>query len=76
MGQVLYPGAEAEGIRAAGIGCFLDDEMHALPGLTGQAFQTLHHFTAGGFLEDPRLRTSAPYQHRDATEPYNRTLLT
>ena len=37
IGQVLYLEAEAAGIRATGIGCFFDDEMHALLGLRGQA---------------------------------------
>jgi SagB-type dehydrogenase family enzyme len=61
LGQVLYLEAEAAGIRATGIGCFFDDEMHALLGLRGQAWQSLYHFTAGGAVEDTRLTTRPPY---------------
>ena len=61
LGQVLYLEAEAAGIRATGIGCFFDDEMHALMGLRGQAWQSLYHFTAGGAVEDARLTTLPAY---------------
>lgn len=61
LGQVLYLEAEAAGIRATGIGCFFDDEMHALLGLRGNAWQSLYHFTAGGAVDDERLTTLAPY---------------
>ena len=62
LGQVLYLEAEAAGIRATGIGCFFDDEMHALLGLRGQAWQSLYHFTTGGPVDDARLTTLPPYQ--------------
>ena len=61
LGQVLYLEAEAAGIRATGIGCFFDDEMHALLGLRGHAWQSLYHFTAGGAVNDARLTTLPPY---------------
>ena len=61
VGQTLYLEAEAAGIRATGIGCFFDDEMHRLLGLQGQAWQSLYHFTAGGAVDDPRLTTLPPY---------------
>ncbi|HUF79565.1 MAG TPA: SagB/ThcOx family dehydrogenase [Burkholderiales bacterium] len=61
LGQVLYLEAEAAGIRATGIGCFFDDEMHALLGLRGHEWQSLYHFTAGGPLDDTRLTTLPPY---------------
>ena len=61
LGQVLYLEAEAAGIRATGIGCFFDDEMHSLLGLRGSAWQSLYHFTAGGALDDARLSTLAAY---------------
>ena len=61
LGQVLYLEAEAAGIRATGIGCFFDDDMHALLGLRGQAWQSLYHFTAGGAVNDARLTTLPPY---------------
>ena len=61
LGQVLYLEAEAAGIRATGIGCFFDDEMHALLGLRGNAWQSLYHFTAGGAVDDARLTTRPAY---------------
>ena len=61
LGQVLYLEAEAAGIRATGIGCFFDDEMHALLGLRGNAWQSLYHFTAGGAVDDARLTTLPAY---------------
>jgi SagB-type dehydrogenase family enzyme len=61
IGQVLYLEAEAAGIRATGIGCFFDDEMHELLGLQGQAWQSLYHFTAGGAVDDTRLTTLPAY---------------
>lgn len=48
-------------ILATGIGCFYDDPVHTLFGLTGRAFQSLYHFTVGGPVEDPRLTTLPPY---------------
>lgn len=63
IGQVLYLEAEAQGVRATGIGCFFDDAVHELAGLTGDTFQSLYHFTVGGPREDSRLETRAPYHH-------------
>jgi hypothetical protein len=64
VGQVLYLEAEAVGLRATGIGCFLDDLMHEVLGLSGNAWQTLYHFAVGGAVDDARLRTLDPYAHR------------
>jgi SagB-type dehydrogenase family enzyme len=61
VGQVLYLEAEATSIRGTGIGCFFDDTMHRVLGLTGLEYQSLYHFTMGGPLDDPRLRTLPPY---------------
>jgi hypothetical protein len=61
LGQALYLEAEAAGIRATGIGCFFDDEMHALLGLRGRAWQSLYHFTVGGAVDDARLTTRPAY---------------
>jgi nitroreductase len=61
LGQVLYLEAEAAGIRGTGIGCFFDDEMHALLGIRDDEWQTLYHFTAGGAVEDLRLTTLPAY---------------
>ena len=61
IGQLLYLEAEAAGIRGTGIGCFFDDVMHELLGLTGLGWQSLYHFTVGGPVEDLRLQTLPPY---------------
>lgn len=61
IGQLLYLEAEAAGIRSTGIGCFFDDPMHEVLGLTGLRFQDLYHFTVGGAVEDTRLGTEAAY---------------
>jgi SagB-type dehydrogenase family enzyme len=62
LGQVLYLEAEAAGIRATGIGCFFDDEMHKLLGIRDHSWQSLYHFTMGGPMDDPRLSTLPPYE--------------
>ena len=61
IGQVLYLEAEAAGIRGTGIGCFYDDQVHDVLGLTGHAFQSLYHFTVGAPVEDRRLSTEPGY---------------
>jgi SagB-type dehydrogenase family enzyme len=61
VGQVLYLSAEAHGARGTGIGCFYDDPVHDLLGLSGHAFQSVYHFTIGAPLEDRRLTTEAGY---------------
>src|SRR3989442_87406 len=77
IGQVLYLEAEAQGVRATGIGCFFDDPVHELMGLdvptvqTGlpdDVFQSLYHFTVGGPREDARLATRAAYHNLDCEE--------
>jgi len=67
IGQVLYLEAEAQGVRATGIGCFFDDPVHELMGLQDVAFQSLYHFTVGGPREDARLATRAAYHHLEAS---------
>jgi SagB-type dehydrogenase family enzyme len=62
LGQVLYLEAEAAGVRSTGIGCFFDDEMHALLGIDDYSWQSLYHFTVGGAVDDPRLSTLPPYE--------------
>ena len=64
LGHVLYLEAEAAGIRATGIGCFFDDEMHALLGIEHHSWQSLYHFTVGSAVDDPRLSTLPPYDVR------------
>jgi len=63
IGQVLYLEAEAAGVRGTGIGCFFDDTMHRILGIQDDNWQSLYHFTVGGPVEDPRLKTSPPYAH-------------
>jgi SagB-type dehydrogenase family enzyme len=65
IGQVLYLGAEAHGIRGTGIGCFFDDPVHQLLGIGDMGYQTLYHFTVGHPIEDKRLETLPPYHHLD-----------
>jgi hypothetical protein len=62
LGQVMYLEAEAVGIRATGIGCYFDDEVHKLFGITDRTFQSMYHFTVGNPVEDTRLRTLKAYQ--------------
>jgi hypothetical protein len=63
LGQALYLGAEAAGLRGTGIGCYFADAFHDLLALAGDTPQDLYHSTVGGPVEDPRLRTLAPYAH-------------
>jgi len=74
IGQILYLEAEAHGVRATGIGCFLDDPVHELMGLPDDAFQSLYHFTVGGALEDARLANRAAYHHLEAPAPKPRSM--
>jgi hypothetical protein len=62
IGQVLYLEAESAGVRATGIGCFYDDPVHEVYGLADLAFQSIYHFTVGGYVDDPRLTTLPPYE--------------
>jgi SagB-type dehydrogenase family enzyme len=62
IGQLLYLEAEAAGARATGIGCFYDDPVHELLGLTGHAWQSLYHTAVGMPVEDPRLTTEPGYE--------------
>ena len=61
IGQVLYLEAEAAGAGATGIGCYYDDPTHDLLGLSGHAWQSLYHFSAGMPEEDTRLTTEPGY---------------
>jgi SagB-type dehydrogenase family enzyme len=61
VGHVLYLEAEAAGARGTGIGCFFDDPVHDVLGLTGHSFQSLYHFTIGTPVEDTRLTTEPGY---------------
>jgi hypothetical protein len=61
VGQVLYLEAEAAGARATGIGCYYDDPTHELLGLSGHAWQSLYHFSAGAPVEDTRVTSEPGY---------------
>ncbi len=63
IGQALYLNATASGFSGTGIGCFFDDEVHALLGLAPDqtAFQDVYHFTVGAPIEDARILTLPPY---------------
>ena len=65
IGQLLYLEAEAADMRSTGIGCFFDDVMHRVLGITDQSWQSLYHFTVGGPNEDLRIQTSPAYEHLD-----------
>jgi hypothetical protein len=67
IGQVLYLEAEAAGVRATGIGCFFDDPVHQLLGISNRAFQSLYHFTTGGAVDDSRLTTLPAYDDERCT---------
>jgi SagB-type dehydrogenase family enzyme len=68
IGQALYLEAEAAGLRGTGIGCYFDDAMHELLGLSGPLsdlatgpWQVLYHFSVGQPLPDTRITSSPPY---------------
>jgi SagB-type dehydrogenase family enzyme len=61
VGQVLYLEAEEEGIRSTGIGCYFDDAVHEVFGISSRDWQSLYHFTVGGPVEDVRLTTLPAY---------------
>ncbi len=61
IGQVLYLEAEAAGVRGTGIGCYYDDAVHDLLGLSGAEWQSFYHFAFGVPVEDTRLTTEPGY---------------
>jgi hypothetical protein len=63
IGQVLYLEAGAAGIQATGIGCFHDDEVHRIVGISDHSWQSLYHFTMGGAVDDPRVQSFDAYRH-------------
>jgi len=66
VGQVLYLEAEEAGIRATGIGCYFDDPVHEVFGISSRDWQSFYHFTVGGPVEDGRLTTLPPYSLGEA----------
>ncbi len=65
VGQVLYLEAEEAGIRSTGIGCYFDDLMHEVFGISSREWQSLYHFTVGGPVEDSRLTTLPAYNFEE-----------
>jgi len=63
IGQALYLEAEASGVRGTGIGCFFDDAVHEVLGLSGSSLQSIYHFTIGAPIVDKRLQTLPAYGH-------------
>ncbi|MCG7873046.1 MAG: SagB family peptide dehydrogenase [Candidatus Thiodiazotropha lotti] len=63
IGQVLYLQAEAHAVRGTGIGCFFDDAVHQIAGVTDSGLQSLYHFTVGEAKPDNRLQTLPAYHH-------------
>jgi SagB-type dehydrogenase family enzyme len=64
IGHALYLEAEAAGLRGTGIGCYFDDALHQVLGLTTTRFQSLYHFTIGRPLMDDRISTWPAYPDR------------
>ncbi len=64
IGHQLYLGAEALGLQGTGIGCFFDDAVLDLLGLTESGYQPLYHFTVGKGLPDARIQSDPPYGER------------
>jgi SagB-type dehydrogenase family enzyme len=62
VGQVLYLEAEEAGIRSTGIGCYFDDPVHDVFGISSRDWQSFYHFTVGGPVEDSRLTTLPAYK--------------
>jgi hypothetical protein len=63
IGQQMYLEATSLDLSATGIGCFLDDTLHALIGLKDSRYQSLYHFTVGRAIVDARISTRDPYEH-------------
>ena len=66
VGQVLYLEAEEAGIRSTGIGCYFDDPVHEVFGISSREWQSFYHFTVGGPVEDGRLTTLPAYNLGEA----------
>ncbi|MBI1774639.1 MAG: SagB/ThcOx family dehydrogenase [Proteobacteria bacterium] len=62
VGQVLYLEAEEACIRSTGIGCYFDDPVHEVFGISSRDWQSFYHFTVGGPVEDKRLTTLPAYK--------------
>jgi len=63
LGQLLYLEAESIGLQGTGIGCFFDDAVHQVVGLSNMEYQVIYHFTVGAALNDARISTLPAYEH-------------
>lgn len=78
LGQILYLEAEAATFRGTGIGCFFDDAVHEILGITTETWQVIYHFTVGKPIVDMRISTLQAYgefgdritTNTDALQPY------
>ena len=61
IGQQLYLEATSLKLSATGIGCFLDDSLHNVLGITNNSLVDMYHFTIGRALIDSRISTTRPY---------------
>ena len=61
LGHVITLALEAAGWRGTGIGCFFDDSVHEMLGLSDNRFQVIYHYAAGMPLDDPRISTLPAY---------------
>src|ERR1039458_7509982 len=66
VGQVLYLEAEEASIRSTGIGCYFDEPVHEVFGISSRDWQSFYHFTVGGPVEDRRLTTLPAYNLGEA----------
>jgi len=55
IGQRLYLGAEALGLRSTGIGAFFDDQVHRYLDISPEDGQVVYHFAIGYPVPDPRV---------------------
>jgi hypothetical protein len=62
LGHCLTLEAEAAGWRGTGIGCFFDDAVHEVLGLTDDRYQVVYHFAVGIPVDDARLTTLPAYE--------------
>jgi len=54
IGHRLYLAAEAQGLRATGIGAFYDNEVHRYLDIPARQGQVIYHFAIGHAVPDPR----------------------
>ena len=55
IGQRMYLASEALGLRATGIGAFLDERVNRYLNLSPELGQVVYHFAIGHSVPDPRL---------------------